>query len=259
MKVALLQMLVKEKAREENIAHGLALLEEAAAQADVLVLPEVWTTGYSLGRVNEVAETLDGELAAQLQALAARHQVGIIAGSMAMRRHEQVYNCAPVWRRDGQLAGAYEKIHLFSLYQEEKIFAPGDKRVLTQLDDWSVGLAICYDLRFPELFRIMAAQGAECFVVPAEWPAARGADWRLLLQARAVENQAYVVGVNCVGHFKSAPFYGHSMVVAPDGTIVAEAGNQEEILIVELERQAVHRARRQMSVLRDRRPACYVE
>ncbi len=259
MKFALIQMLVKEKAGEENIAHGLALLEQAAEQADVLVLPEVWTTGYSLGRVREVAETLDGEVAAQLQSLAARKKVGIIAGSMAMSRDGQVYNCAPVWGREGQLIGTYEKIHLFSLYQEEKIFSPGQRRLVATVDDWKIGLGICYDLRFPELFRIMAAQGAECFVVPAEWPAARGADWRLLVQARAVENQAYVVGVNCVGHFKSAPFYGHSMVVGPDGTILAEAGNQEEILIVELDRQAVQRARRQMSVLLDRRPDCYVE
>ena len=257
MKIALLQMEVREKAPEANTAHGLALLEQAAGQADVLVLPEVWTTGYSLGKVKETAVSIDGPLCQKLQALAANTRTTIIAGSMAMARDGRVYNATPVWNADGELLTVYEKIHLFSLYHEENIFAPGEQRALVPVEEWKIGLGICYDLRFPELFRTLAAEGAECLVVPAEWPAVRGADWRLLVQARALENQAYLVAVNCVGNFKGAPFYGHSMLVGPDGTILAEAGEQEEILLVELQQEVVREARRKMSVLQDRRPACY--
>lgn len=257
MKIALLQMEVREKAPEANAAHGLALLEKAAGQADVLILPEVWTTGYSLGKVKETAETLDGPLCQKLQALAAKSRTTIIAGSMAMARDGRIYNAAPVWNADGQLLNVYEKIHLFSLYHEEKLFAPGKQRVIVPVNEWKIGLGICYDLRFPELFRAMTADGAECLVLPAEWPEARGADWRLLVQARALENQAYVVAVNCVGSFKGAPFYGHSMLVGPDGQVLAEAGGQEEILLVELRQTVVRDARQKMSVLQDRRPECY--
>ena len=257
MKIALIQMQVIEKAPAVNAARGLELLEQAARQADLLILPEVWTTGYSLGKAKETAERLDGVLCRNIQNLAAQTQTTIVAGSMAMVREDRIYNAAPVWGPDGRLLDVYEKIHLFSLYKEENIFAPGEKRTIVPVDGWQVGIGICYDLRFPELFRVMAAQGAECLVIPAEWPAARGADWRLLVQARALENQAYVVAVNCAGSFKSAPFYGHSMLVGPDGAFLAEAGEQEEILIVELERAVVQQARRKMSVLQDRRPDCY--
>lgn len=257
MKIALIQMQVIEKSPAINAAKGLELLERAAEQADMLILPEVWTTGYSLGKVRETAERLDGPLCRNIQNLAAQTQTVIIAGSMAMMRAGRVYNASPVWGKDGRLLDVYEKIHLFSLYKEENIFAPGEKRILISVDDWQIGLGICYDLRFPELFRTMAAQGAECLVIPAEWPAARGRDWRLLVQARALENQAYVAAVNCAGSFKGAPFYGHSMLVGPDGVVLAEAGDQEEILIVEIDQAVVQRARQKMSVLQDRRPDCY--
>lgn len=257
MKIALIQMRVVEKAPAINAAKGLELLEQAAKQADILVLPEVWTTGYSLGKARETAERLDGVLCKNIQNLAAQTQTTIVAGSMAMLRDGRVYNASPVWGKDGRLLDVYEKIHLFSLYKEENIFAPGEKRTVVSIDNWQVGIGICYDLRFPELFRVMAAQGAECLVIPAEWPAARGTDWRLLVQARALENQAYVAAVNCAGSFKGAPFYGHSMLVGPDGVVLAEAGEQEEILIVELKQAAVQQAREKMSVLQDRRPDCY--
>ena len=211
MKIALLQLEVLEKNKAANVAHGLQLAAEAAQKHDLLVLPEVWTTGYSLGHLEQEAETPASPVLAQLAELARSEQCAILAGSVPMRHaNGKVYNTSAAINKNGEIVNLYDKVHLFGLFHEEDFFAPGNNFQAFTLDGLCCGSTICYDLRFPELFRHLALQGAQLIFCPAEWPEARGDIWRLLAQARAAENHIFVVAVNCAGSFKGAPFYGHS-------------------------------------------------
>ena len=252
MKIALLQLKVLEKNRDGNIAHGLQLAAAAAKEHELLVLPEVWTTGYSLGHLERDAEQYgSSEVIEALQQIAVREQCAIIAGSVPMRRDGIVYNTSVAINKEGMLINLYDKVHLFGLFNEEKFFAAGNNFNVFDLDGLCCGSTICYDLRFPELFRHLALAGAKVVFCPAEWPEARGDIWRLLLQARAAENHIFVVGVNCAGTFKGAPFYGHSMVVAPSGKILAEAGMEEEVISCDINLDDIARVRARINVLQD--------
>lgn len=257
MKVALIQLEVIAGEVARNREQGLALAKEAAKQADILMLPEIWTTGYALREVGKWAEDINGPTITGLRNIAKEQGITIISGSLPFKRDGKVYNSAFVINGTGEVIADYQKIHLFNLMGEERFFAAGDKRTLFPLSNISAGLAICYDLRFPELFRAMAVDGAKIFFIPAEWPAARGAHWRLLNQTRAVENQVYVCAVNCVGRHRENVFYGHSMVVSPNGEIIVEAGNEEGIFYGDIDLAAIEEVRQAMSVWGDRRPELY--
>lgn len=251
MKIALLQLEVLEKNKAANVAHGLQLARSAAADHDLLVLPEVWTTGYSLGHLAEEAEEPASPVIGELQRLAAEKQCAIIAGSVPMRRGGRIYNTSVAIAKDGGIVNMYDKAHLFGLFNEERFFAPGSNFQAFELDGLCCGSTICYDLRFPELYRHLALQGAQIIFCPAEWPEARGDIWRLLAQARAAENHIFVAAVNCAGSFKGAPFYGHSMVIAPSGKILAEAGMEEEIVSCTIDLADIARVRGRLNALAD--------
>lgn len=251
MKLALVQLQVLEKNKAGNVDHGLELLREAAKSHDVVVLPEVWTTGYSLGHLQDEAETMDSDVVTEICAIAKASGCSIVAGSVPMHHDGKIYNTSLAISKEGEIVNSYDKVHLFGLFNEEKFFAPGNNFQAFELDGVCCGSTICYDLRFPELFRHEALQGAKIIFCPAEWPAARGDIWHLLAQARAAENHLFVVAVNCAGTFKGAPFYGHSMVVAPSGKILAEAGMEEEIISCEIDLAAIDKVRARINVLND--------
>lgn len=257
MKIALIQMNILSKQREQNIKHGLELLEQVQAGVEVAVLPEVWTTGYSLGKLSEQAETLTGELVMQLSTLARSKNMYIVAGSIAMNMAGKYFNTTLVFDKNGDIIGRYNKIHLFSLFAEEKIFAPGQERTVVDIAGVKSGLAICYDIRFPELIRAMALDGAKIIYLPAEWPAVRGEAWELMVRASAAINQVYICAVNCVGEFKGEKFYGHSMLVSPLGEIVKIAAAEEAIIYSEIDLKQVDAVRVKMSVLQDLRQDMY--
>lgn len=251
MKIAMLQMAVLEKNKQGNIARGLQLARQAAEDHDLIVMPEVWTTGYSLGHLDEDAEIPGSGVLPQLQEIAAETGCRIVAGSVPMRREGLVYNTSAAIDSRGNLVSLYDKVHLFGLFNEEKFFAPGNNFSAYDLDGLRCGSTICYDLRFPELYRHLALQGAKIIFCPAEWPEARGDIWRLLAQARAAENHTFLIAVNCAGTFKGAPFYGHSMVVDPGGRIVAEAGMDEEVISCTIDLEEIDRVRRRINALAD--------
>ncbi len=251
MKAALLQMAVLERNETANVARGLYLLEEAAKGHDIMVLPEIWTTGYSIGHLEWEAAKANGSLIRDICSIAGKNSCAIIAGSIAMKREGRVYNTSLAINKEGKIVNIYDKTHLFGLFNEEKYFAPGNNFNAFDLDGVCCGSTICYDLRFPELYRHLALQGAELIFCPAEWPKARGNVWELLLQARAMENQLFMIGVNCAGEFKGAPFYGHSMAVDPYGKIIGEAGDGEEILSVEIDLSKAAKLRQSINVLAD--------
>lgn len=252
MKIALLQLNVLEKNRDANIAHGLQLVQQTAEEHDIVVLPEVWTTGYSLGHLKEDAEDgLNSSVLRQLQKIALQKECAIIAGSVPMQRDGVIYNTSVAINKLGKVVSLYDKVHLFGLFNEERFFAPGNNFSVFDLDGVCCGSTICYDLRFPELYRHLALQGAKIIFCPAEWPEARGDIWRLLAQARAAENHLFVVAVNCAGTFKENTFYGHSMLIAPSGKIIAEAGMDEEVLSCNIDLDDITNVRARINVLAD--------
>lgn len=258
MKVALVQMTVTAGDVEGNRRRGVELVREAAKQAEVVVLPEIWTTGYSLGKVAEWAETESGPTVSALAAIARSANVTVITGSIPHQREGQIFNSAFVINGAGELVTDYQKLHLCSIFKENRFFAPGMHRPVFSIGGVTAAVAICYDLRFPELFRALAIDGAKVIFVPAEWPAVRGNTWRVLNQARAIENQVFICAVNCVGAHRGEPFYGHSMVVAPDGEVIAEgAGDQEDIVYCELDLALLDKVRAALTAWDDRRPDMY--
>jgi omega-amidase len=255
--IALAQMDVLTGQPEANLARARALAAQAReAGADLLLLPELWLHGYDLERAGEWAAPLGEGGFAQVAALA-RESGLYLVGSLLERHSGGVSNTAVLYAPDGALLGSYRKIHLFRLMQEPRYLAPGDHVTLCPTPWGPVGLAICYDLRFPELFRAMALAGAVLFLVPAQWPVRRVEAWLLLARARAAENELIVAACNRVGDDGQATFPGRSLVVDPWGNVLVEGDDQERLLIARADLREIRKARRYLTVYEDRRPEAY--
>ena len=256
--ISLGQMNVKQGQVDTNLRTAESLIAEAARrQSQLVILPELWSSGYDLENAAAHADELDQGLFAKLSRLAAHHQIAIV-GSILERRGESVANTAPYYSADGRRLGVYRKIHLFRLFDEDKWLVEGDAPTALDLPWGPTALTICYDLRFPELYRRCAVEhGAKLIVVCAEWPLIRLAHWRTLLMARAIENQCFVAAVNACGETGGAVFGGHSMVIDPWGKAAVEAGEDEQLLTVEIDLDEVDRVRRMIPVFEDRRPDAY--
>ena len=220
--------------------------------ADLVLLPELWPQGgFSYGRWEEQAQPLDGPVVGALRAAAKEIGVTVHMGSLVERDESgRLFNTSVLIGPDGEVLATYRKVHLFGFGDgEPKLMTAGDGPVVHD----GFGLATCYDLRFPEQFRLLLDRGAEVVLLVAAWPAKRVAHWRLLAQARAVENQSYVIACNTAGTHAGVPMGAHSMVVDPWGTVLAEAGDGEEVLGVDLDLDLVRSTRWSFPVLADRR------
>lgn len=255
--VSLGQMDVRDGDPRRNWGTVQELITEAAHRAtELLVLPELWDSGFALDRAKEYSSTLSGGLFAQVAALSRSSQM-VIIGSMLEKRGVGVYNSAAVFSPINGIAGAYRKIHLFEGMAEAQYLSAGESPLSVDLPWGTTGIGICYDLRFPELFRRYFLDGAKVIVIPAQWPSTRINHWRALLQARAIENQCFVIGCNRVGEYQRNVFDGHSMVVNPWGEVVAEVGSYETMLTVKINLNEVDDARNKIPALNDRRPSVY--
>lgn len=253
MKVALIQMDVVLGQPKVNLIKAEELIRKAAYEnPDVILLPEMWNTGYDLERIFDIADHQGFPNALKIGKLAEELGINNIAGSVADRKGNKVYNTAYVFNRAGNKVVDYSKVHLFGLMNEGTFLERGDKRVIFELDGVTCGLIICYDLRFPELVRALALDGAQVIFVPAQWPNPRMHPWRILNQARAIENQLYLVAVNRMGLEGKTEFFGHSMVVNPLGEVLYEAGEEEEIKVVELDLAQIDIVRKKMTCFKDR-------
>ena len=224
--------------------------------SDVIVFPELWTTGYDLERARELAATPGHGVFARLSDLAHRHEL-YVTGSVLKRVGPAITNCAPLFSPTGEMLDHYDKIHLFGLMDEDRYLTAGDRTPVLDLPWGKTALAICYDLRFPELFRKYALSGAEIIFLCAEWPHPRLEHWRTLLRARAIENQCFLIACNRVGMDRDTHFFGHSTVVNPWGECLLEGDETEALLTASFDLDAVGEARRRLPALRDRRPAVY--
>ena len=255
--IALAQIDIRTGRPEANLAKAEAFAAQAQrAGADILVFPELWLHGYDLERAEEWATPLSEGGFAHMAALAREHGV-FLAGTGLERHSGGVSNTATFFSSDGDLLGAYRKIHLFPLMGEPQYLVAGDHATVCNTPWGPVGLTICYDLRFPELFRTMALAGVVLFIVPAQWPVPRLEAWLLLARARAVENEVFVAACNRVGVEGIATFPGRSLVVDPWGEVLGEGDDQERLLVAQADLNQIQRARRYLTVYEDRRPDAY--
>ena len=258
MRVALIQLNIQYGNPDENYRQVTTAIAQAAQQAvDVIVLPEMWNTGYALTRLNVLADDNGERTIKVLSQLAQQFHVNIVGGSVAVAREDAFYNEMLVFDRTGQLLSRYDKVHRFGLMAEDRYITAGQTENRFTLDAVPAMGVICYDIRFPEWLRKQAAQGPQVIFVSAEWPTVRLPQWQILLQARAIENQAFVVAVNRVGSDPDNAFGGQSLVIDPLGTILAHGSDHAEIMTATLDFDQVAAVRGSMPVFADRQPELY--
>ncbi|MCD9903374.1 carbon-nitrogen family hydrolase [Streptomyces sp. MT29] len=256
MRASLIQIAVDPDESVEARRERAASLVVAQRGSDLVVLPELWPVGaFAYTVFEQEAEPLQGPTHDVMAKAAAEAGVWLHAGSFVERAPDgTLYNTALVFSPDGERSAVYRKIHRFGFDKGEAVMmGAGEELVTVALPETTLGLATCYDLRFPEQFRGLVDAGAETLVVSAGWPERRRAHWTLLAQARAVENQAYVLALGTAGTHADIPQAGHSIVVDPWGEVLAEAGADEEILTVEFDPAKVGATREQFPALKDRR------
>lgn len=255
IKTAAIQFSVKQGDVDANLAYVREALFRAAGDgANLAVLPEMWSSGFDYRNLNELALRTEG-IVDELLELSRKLKL-VIVGSMPEPNGEKVFNT--IYLVDnGKLAGVYRKMHLFSLLGEDRAFSGGDSWLLAETTIGKVGVIICYDLRFPELSRRLAVEGAQIICVPAQWPKPRQEHWRTLLRARAIENQLFVVSCNACGQIGKLDFFGMSMVINPKGEVMAEAGEDQCEISAGLDMQELADWRAQIPCFNDRKPECY--
>ncbi|MFF4548299.1 carbon-nitrogen family hydrolase [Streptomyces sp. NPDC001435] len=255
MRASLIQIAVDEGESVESRRRRVAALVRDQADSDLVVLPELWTTGaFAYEEFGREAEPLEGPTYEVMAKAASEAGVWLHAGSIPERDPDgPLYNTSLVFSPSGDLVAAYRKIHRFGFDKGEAVLmGAGQDLVTVRLPGTTLGVATCYDLRFPELFRGLVDAGAETLVIPAGWPERRRAHWTLLAKARAVENQAFVLACGTSGTHGRVPQAGHSIVVDPWGDVLAEAGAEEQVLTVEFDPGRVATIREQFPALKDR-------
>ncbi|MES4886907.1 carbon-nitrogen family hydrolase [Streptomyces sp. NPDC096012] len=274
MRASLIQIAVDEDESVASRRQRVAALVREQAGADLVVLPELWTTGaFAYEDFGREAEPLEGPTHEALAKAASDAGVWLHAGSIPERAASlperaasggaqgtedgdgdgTLFNTSLVFSPSGELAAAYRKIHRFGFDKGEAVLMGAGRELVTvRLPGTTLGVATCYDLRFPELFRGLVDAGAEVLVLPAGWPERRRAHWTLLAQARAVENQAFVLACGTAGTHAGVPQAGHSIVVDPWGEVLAEAGPGEEVLTVDFDPAEVAATRERFPALKDR-------
>ena len=259
MKVTCLQMNMKLGCPEENFAHAEQLICNAMKDnADVLVLPETWNTGFFPKENLAELSCKDGdEVKSRIGGLAKQYSVNIVAGSASNVRDRKVFNTAMVFDRDGECIAEYDKTHLFTPMEEDDYYACGDHLCRFTLDGVKCGIIICYDVRFPELIRKLALKGMDMLFVVSQWPKERIFHLRTLTAARAIENQMFVVYCNSCGTAGKTVYGGNSAIIEPFGKTIALAGETEEIISSICDMQILSDIRSSIPVFRDRRPELY--
>lgn len=254
-RVALVQVSSPDEENQAARIERVESLLRSTPGVDLFVLPELWSVGYfNFDRYEELAETLDGPTISMCRRVALDLGAAVHVGSIVERDTEgRLFNTAVYIDKTGRIAQTYRKIHVFG-YQslESELLTPGDTLSVVDSAFGALGSTTCYDLRFPGLWQELGARGAEAVVVPAAWPAARREHWRVLTQARAIEHQLWILACNAGGTGRGVELGGHSRVIDPSGTVVAECGAGEEILVVDLDPARTGEVRAEFPVLRDR-------
>lgn len=234
---------------------GLFVRHAAASGASLICFPEQFATGWNPVSGQHIQDSR-GSIVAGLRKHAEQNRIAIL-GSFREGGAGKPRNTAIAIDEDGRIAVTYSKIHLFSPGNEHTGYNPGNALGLFPLGPLTCGIAICYDLRFPEIFRLYAGRGAQVVFIPAAWPAQRLKHWELFIAARAAENQMYVVGVNTTGTTPVDTYAGGSLTADPYGTIISRAGSAEQMIFSDIDPALIDAARRQFPVAHDRKDALY--
>lgn len=260
MKISCIQMNVRAGNPEENFSHAERLIQKAAKhRPDVILLPELWNTGFAPGKIDPALADDDGaRTKAFCAGLAKQFGINLVAGSVLTRKSGLLYNAAYVFDRTGDCIAEYDKMHLFSPSGEGEAYTAGEQIITFPLDGVDCGIMICYDLRFAELARAMALSGAKVLFIPAEWPRQRTEQMRTLLRARAIENQQFAALCNGCGTAFDTQFGGSSAIVDPLGDLLAKAGQRETIITAEIDFSMQEKIRKSLPVFLDRRPELYI-
>ncbi|GLC88002.1 carbon-nitrogen family hydrolase [Lysinibacillus piscis] len=257
MKIGCIQLNIGLGTVEANFAHAETKIRETAKLgAEIIVLPEMWNTGYALEQLSALADAEGERTKAFLQGLAKELHVHIVGGSVATKKGNQFYNTMYTVTNEGELAGEYSKAHLFRLMDEHLYLEAGDAMNRFAFGDIEAAGVICYDIRFPEWLRAHALAGAKVLFVPAQWPTPRIDHWKTLLQARAIENQCFVIAVNRIAD-KEEEFNGQSMIIQPWGEVLWIGAKDEEVAVIDVDFSVVDEIRERIPVYDDRRPNLY--
>lgn len=253
-RLAIVQLEAQDgRSLDDSLASVEAGLERAGP-AGLCLLPEIWSPGYfAFDRYSAAGDAFEATVE-KLASLARRRRNYVHAGSLVEPRHGRLHNTSLLFGPNGEVVASYRKIHLFGYgSREQELLTPGDQVVVAETEFGRVGMAVCYDLRFPEQFRRMAEMGAGLFLVASAWPYPRVEAWTTLLRARAIENQAYVAAANGVGAATGAVLCGRSAVIDPWGVTVTSAGDVPTELAAEIDLDEVAAARARFPALADRR------
>jgi len=254
MKVASIQMAVIEGDKEASVKKASRAIA-ACDRADLIILPEIWNIGFmSFDRYREEAEDMNGPTVTMLRDAAQKQGVHLHTGSFVEKDGDDFFNTSLLLSPHGDILAKYRKIHLFGFNSlETKLLSPGEQVAVAQTPFGKMGMATCFDLRFPELFRAMVDQGAEYFLVCSAWPYPRIEPWIMLNRVRALENQACLISSNSCGMNGASQFVGHSMTIDPWGTILAGAGDGEMTVETRIDPAMIKEARQTFPGLAGRR------
>jgi len=253
--------------KSANLDKAAQMIKTAAKQARLLVLPEIFNAPYQTDLLPDYAETIPGPTTEVLSELAKEHQILLVGGSIAeIDANGKIYNSSCIFAPDGKMIGCHRKLHLFDIripkqivFKESDVFTAGEDLHIFFYDGLSFPLLICYDIRFPELARQAALNGASIIIVPAAFNLTTGpAHWELLMRTRALDNQVFLAAASPARN-PSASYqaWGHSMVVDPWGNIMAEAGTEEEIIYAKIDLEHLQKVRSELPLLQHRRPQLY--
>ncbi|HWO78364.1 MAG TPA: carbon-nitrogen family hydrolase [Bacillus sp. (in: firmicutes)] len=258
MKIGCIQMDIAYGKPEINFSRVEQWVSKGAKDGhEVLLLPELWNTGYDLTRLDEIADQEAQKSIEFLKGLAMKWNVHLVAGSVANQTEDGVKNTLLVINKSGELIKRYSKLHLFKLMDEHLHLTAGREDGHFEIEGLPAAGFICYDIRFPEWIRKHVVEGAHVLFVVAEWPLPRIQHWKNLLVARAIENQAFVVACNRVGEDPANTFGGHSLIIDPWGEILSEGGTDEEIVSADVDFSVIEDIRKRIPIFEDRRPDFY--
>lgn len=258
--LAAIQFHPTEAGREENLQCIEKLVEAAAAKkAKLILLPETCDLGYDLQQIQSLAEPFPNRTTTTLSEIARRYRVVLVAG-LVERRMRKIYNTAVVIDPSGEIVAQYDKSHLCPIppLDESSIFEPGNRLVVTDVLGIKIGITICYDVRFPEIYRKLALGGVQLIVHPTAFPRSRIEQFEVCLRARAIENQIFAMSANQCGNGGACEFGGHSLIVGPSGEVLAQASDTDEAVITATaEFDEIEQVRREKPVFTQRRPELY--
>lgn len=233
--------------KEKNIESAISVLEKSTSKAvDLVIFPELFLTGYEIeDHVAEVAETLEGPSISSLREAAKRYEVGMIIG-FPERFGIHLYNSAVCIDKNGNIAGVYRKVHLFEW--EKDVFSVGDKACVIEVDGAKISMMMTFDVGFPEMARILALKGAEMIIVLAAHVVPYQVYHKIMMSARALENQVFIAVVNKIGIEKQSVYFGESAIISPHGDYITKVGHSEKLIVETIDLSLVYKVREELSM-----------